>query len=295
MVTQILLRVLSGVVFAGVGYLIGSRLLINTILFNDLYFVPLSLAFILGVVGVFLIPLVSSLLQRFFFNFVRLLAKELVRQSPLRRLTHPEKVAIQTIEYKNPMILDTSAIIDGRIAEIAKTGFLDGTIVIPRFILGELQHIADSSDPLRRGRGRRGFEVIEELKNAPGLKLDISDLDFPEVKKADDKLVQMGKKLKAKVITTDYNLNKVASISGVKILNVNELANSIKTILIPGEEIQVKVIQEGKEKDQGVGYLPDGTMIVVEGGEKLIGKTVEAEVSRVFQTAAGRMIFTKQK
>jgi uncharacterized protein YacL len=291
---QVALRVIIGVIFAGLGYFLADRLLSPISVLGSTVFIPTIVAFALGAIGVFLIPAVTTLSRRFFFNFVRLLAREILAQIRFPRIGRVELGRRESKTVSNQMILDTSAIIDGRIAEIAKTGFLDGTIIIPRFILGELQHIADSADSLRRGRGRRGFEVIEELKRVgDGLKVTISDLDFPKTRKADDKLVQLGRKLRAKVVTTDYNLNKVARISGVRILNVNELANSIKTVLLPGETISVKIIQEGKERDQGVGYMPDGTMIVVEGGNKLIGQSIDVEVARVFQTVAGRMVFVK--
>lgn len=281
-----------GVAFAGLGYFLADKLLPH--FFVTQYFIPTLVAFILGAIGVFLIPLIAALSRRFFFNFADLLAKEIMAQLHFPRIGRSSGEERPNKKGHSSMIVDTSAIIDGRISEIAKTGFLDGTILVPRFILGELQHIADSADPLRRSRGRRGFEVIEELKKVgDGLKVEVSSIDFPKIKKADDKLINAAKKLHAKIITTDYNLNKVAQITGVPILNVNELANSIKTVLIPGEVLTVKVIQEGKEKKQGVGYLPDGTMIVVEGGQKMIGQTVETEVSRVFQTVAGRMIFVR--
>lgn len=291
---QITLRVLAGVALAGVGYFVTDLTFPDVNILGTTVFIPAIAAFLLGAVGVFLVPAMTAVVRHWFATFVRVLARELLAQIPFPRLNRPESEEVK--HYHNPMILDTSAIIDGRIVEVAKTGFLDGTIIVPRFILGELQHIADSADPLRRNRGRRGFEVIEELKGiGDGIKVEVSGLDFPKVKKADDKLVQLGRRLKAKVVTTDYNLNKVARITGVKILNVNELANSIKTVVLPGEAMSVKVIQAGKEREQGVGYLPDGTMIVVEGGSRLLGQTVETEVARVFQTVAGRMIFVKPR
>lgn len=291
---QVAVRAILGVALAGIGYFLINQWLPPINLLGSTKTLPTLVILTLGAIGVFLVPAVSAVAKRLFFSFVRLLARELLALIPFPRLGRPERAPVKI--YHNPMILDTSAIIDGRIAEIAKTGFLDGTLLVPKFILGELQHIADSADPIRRSRGRRGFEVIEELGNIGGdLKLEVSDLDFPRIKKADDKLLQIGKKLKAKVVTTDYNLNKVGKLSGVRILNVNELANSIKTVLIPGEKISVKVMQVGKEQGQGVGYLPDGTMIVVEGGSKMLGQVVETEVSRVFQTVAGRMIFVKPK
>ena len=191
------------------------------------------------------------------------------------------------------MVVDTSALIDGRLSEIVESGFLYGTLIIPNFVLSELQHISDSANSLKRGRGRRGFEVVEQIKKSKNVKTNIYDTGNSSLKNVDDKLLKLAKGWKAKIVTTDFNLNKIASVSGVKILNVNELSNSVKTPLIPGEVIDVKVIQEGKEKNQGVGYLPDGTMIVVEDGGDQLGKKVTATVSRVLQTAAGRMIFAK--
>jgi len=291
---QIALRILSGVALAGIGYYATDLLIPDVDILGTTIFVPSVAAFVFGAIWVFLVPALTAVVRHWFATFVRILARELLAQIPFPRLNRPESESAK--HYHNPMILDTSAIIDGRIAEIAKTNFLDGTFIIPRFILGELQHIADSADPMRRNRGRRGFEVIEELKKiSDGIKVEVSGLDFPKVKQADDKLIQLGRRLKAKVVTTDYNLNKVARISGVKILNVNELANAIKTVVLPGEAMAVKVIQEGKERDQGVGYLPDGTMVVVEGGGRMIGQVVETEVARVFQTVAGRMVFVKPK
>lgn len=293
---NLILRLALGVILAAAGYFLAWRVYPQVKLLGATLFLPPLIAFLLGVVGVLLVPAVSALARKFFFNFVQILASELIEQVPWRRMARPESDnQIPKKDFHNPMLIDTSAIIDGRVLEVAQAGFLEGTLIVPRFILGELQHIADSSDPLRRGRGRRGFEVIDQLKKVGGLKVEISDMDATNAKKPDDKLVQLGKKLKAKIITTDYNLNRVANISGVKILNVNELANSIKTVLLPGEAVSVKVIQEGKEKDQGVGYLPDGTMIVVEGGAKLVGETVDTKVTRVFQTVAGRMIFVRQE
>lgn len=292
MVFQTALRAILGVGFAGLGYFL-AQLVLPPLETGLLATLPILVAASFGAVGIFVVPAATTLAQRFFATFVRLLAKELLAQIPFPRLgrNHPEE---ESKVYSRPVVLDTSAIIDGRIVEIAKTGFIDGTMIVPRFILGELQHIADSADPLRRGRGRRGFDVIEDLKKiGDPVRVEVTGIDFPRVKKADDKLIQVAKKLKAKIMTTDYNLNKVAKISGVVILNVNELANSIKTVLLPGEVISVKVMQAGKERDQGVGYLPDGTMIVVEGGASLLGRTVDSEVERVFQTVAGRMIFVK--
>lgn len=191
----------------------------------------------------------------------------------------------------NEIVVDTSAIIDGRIADIARTGFIPGKLVVPRFVLAELQNIADSDDQMRRGRGRRGLEVLNTIRHSTNTFVEITDEDFPNIKEVDAKLVAMAKKRGTDILTTDYNLNRVARIEGVRVLNINELANAIRPVVLPGEIMNVKVVQKGKEKNQGVGYLPDGTMIVVEGGDKLIGKEVETEVTRFFQTEAGKMIF----
>jgi len=191
------------------------------------------------------------------------------------------------------VLLDTSVIIDGRIADISQTGFIHGTIVIPRFVLNELQHIADSPDVLRRNRGRRGLDMLNKLQKESRVPIRISDSDFPDVREVDNKLVRLAKDLGCPVITNDYNLNRVAELQGVKVLNINELANAVKTVVLPGESIAVNIIQEGKELGQGVGYLDDGTMVVIEDGRRHIDQTIEVTVTRVLQTVAGRMIFAQ--
>lgn len=201
----------------------------------------------------------------------------------------PEKVMN---EHK---ILDTSVIIDGRIADICKTGFLDGTMVIPEFVLEELQHIADSSDLLKRNRGRRGLDILNKIQKELDVKVLIYEGDFEEISEVDSKLVRLAKVLQGKVVTNDYNLNKVCELQGVSVLNINDLANAVKPIVLPGEEILVQVIKDGKEHGQGVAYLDDGTMIVVEGGRDYIGMNIEVLVTSVLQTSAGRMIFAKPK
>lgn len=191
------------------------------------------------------------------------------------------------------ILLDTSVIIDGRITDITKTGFVRGTLLVPNFILAELQHIADSSDSLRRNRGRRGLEVLQMLQNESPVPTRISDMDMTEVREADSKLVALARHLHCPIMTNDYNLNRVAELQGVTVLNINDLANAIKVAYLPGEELRIKIIQEGKELGQGVGYLEDGTMVVVENGRKLINNTLNVTVTKVLQTAAGRMIFAK--
>ncbi len=191
------------------------------------------------------------------------------------------------------ILLDTSVIIDGRVADIAKTGFLPGTLLIPRFVLNELQYIADSPDSLRRQRGRRGMEVLAELQKASAVVVRISDVDVEGVREVDDKLVILARQIKCPILTNDYNLNRIAELQGVTILNINELANAVKSVVLPGELMSINVIQEGKEPNQGVGYMEDGTMVVVESGNKYLNKEITVTVTKVLQTAAGRMIFAR--
>ena len=191
------------------------------------------------------------------------------------------------------ILLDTSVIIDGRVADIARTGFLPGTLLIPRFVLNELQYIADSPDGLRRQRGRRGMEVLADLQKQPNVMVRISDIDVDGVREVDDKLVILARQMRCPILTNDYNLNRIAELQGVTILNINELANAVKSVVLPGEALSILVIQEGKEQNQGVGYMDDGTMVVIENGKDYLNKQIEVMVTKVLQTAAGRMIFAK--
>ncbi|MGZ3614699.1 MAG: PIN domain-containing protein [Thermodesulfobacteriota bacterium] len=195
----------------------------------------------------------------------------------------------------NAKILDTSVIIDGRIADITETGFIEGALIIPQFVLNELQHIADSSDSIKRTRGKRGLEVLHHIQKQATVDVRIVDKDFPAVKEVDSKLIELAKEVRGKIITNDSNLNKVAELQGIEVLNINELANSIKPVVLPGEEINVKILKEGKEIGQGVAYLDDGTMIVVDNGRRQMGKTIDVVVTSVLQTPAGRMIFARIK
>jgi len=190
-------------------------------------------------------------------------------------------------------ILDTSAIIDGRVADVCDSGFLEGTLVVPEFVLRELQQIADSPDGLKRNRGKRGFDIIQRLQRIPKVTVLIHDADFPQVREVDRKLIELARAMDAKVVTSDYNLNKVAELSGVAVLNVNELANALKPAVLPGETMHLYVLKEGKETGQGVAYLDDGTMVVVDHGRKLIGQSVDVTVTSMLQTPAGRMIFAR--
>jgi uncharacterized protein YacL len=195
----------------------------------------------------------------------------------------------------SPKLVDTSAIIDGRIIDIAGAGFIEGTLIVPRFVLDELQLISDSTDSLRRQRGRRGLDILGNLKKEGDAKVDILEKDYKDITGVDSKLVRLAKDLNGTIITVDFNLNKVARLQGVKVLNVNELANALKAIVLPGEEIPVRVVKEGKEANQGIAYLDDGTMVVVEDGKKLIGKDINGLVTSVLQTPAGRMVFVRLK
>lgn len=201
----------------------------------------------------------------------------------------------QPIPQNGQLIVDTSTLIDGRIADISQAGFIPGSLIIPRFVLDELQHIADSYDSMRRNRGRRGLEILTRLQQESTTPLEISDLDAKEITDVDSKLVKLAKSLGCAIITNDFNLNQVAKIQGVQVLNVNELANAVRPVALPGEEMQVSIIQEGKEFGQGLGFLDDGTMIVVENGLRYINSSITVVVTRVLQTAAGRMIFAHPK
>ncbi|MEK3883837.1 PIN/TRAM domain-containing protein [Paenibacillus sp. PL2-23] len=215
--------------------------------------------------------------------------------SALAEMQRSAPAAEETRGYEEHKILDTSVIIDGRIADICKTGFIEGTLVIPEFVLEELQHIADSSDLLKRNRGRRGLDILNKIQKELDVKVLIYEGDFEEIGEVDSKLVKLAKALRGKVVTNDFNLNKVCELQGVSVLNINDLANAVKPVVLPGEEIIVQVIKDGKEHGQGVAYLDDGTMIVVEGGRDYIGTTMEVLVTSVLQTSAGRMIFAKPK
>ena len=186
-------------------------------------------------------------------------------------------------------------IIDGRIVDVCEAGFLEGSFVIPQFILQELQHIADSTDPLRRARGRRGLDILHKIQKINNIDVKIVDEDFPKIKEVDAKLVALARTLDAKIITNDFNLNQVAELQGVQVLNINELANAVRPVVLPGEEMEMRIIQEGKEPGQGVGFLDDGTMVVVEGGRRYVNSRIEVVVTRALQTAAGRMIFAHPK
>ncbi len=287
-------RLLLGFVFGFFGYIAVNQLIpIN--FGENKQIVSVVAALVLGAAGFYIEPVVGKWIGDFIGLFSRKVAQEMISQLRLPRIPSMRGEKVEKEKWVNPILVDTSALIDGRIADVIESGFVFGTIIIPDFILVELQHIADNADSLKRGRGRRGLEVLENIKKSDLIKTTVYDTGQISLKNIDDRLLRLGKSLKAKILTNDFNLNKIATVSGVKILNINELANAMKTTLLPGEEIEVKVIQEGKEKSQGVGYLPDGTMIVVENGASFVGNKISAKVSRVIQTVAGRMIFVQAK
>ncbi|MDO5689338.1 MAG: PIN domain-containing protein [Tissierellia bacterium] len=211
------------------------------------------------------------------------------------RITQEAKETQGKKREENLKILDTSVIIDGRIIDIIRAGFIEGSIVLPNFVLEELQHIADSPDNLRRAKGRRGLDILKEIQEQKDVRVIIKHDAYEEIKEVDSKLLSMAKDLGAKVITNDFNLNKVAGVHGINVLNINALANAVKPVVIPGEEMNVTIIKDGKEQNQGLGYLDDGTMIVVEDGRRYIGRTIDVMVTSVLQTSAGKMIFAKPK
>lgn len=237
------------------------------------------------------------------FNFIRTVIGDTLQDFYTRvaqEVSSPSRIKEKKpVVQGNNMALDTSVLIDGRILDIAKTGFLYGTFIVPQFVIAELRFIADSPDTMKRQRARRGLELLNELKkmkvSKEGISVKIVANDYEKIKKVDDKLMKLCKTLKSSMLTTDYNLNKNAQAQGIKVLNVNELVNAVKLQSLPGEQMQIRVVQPGKEKGQGVGYLEDGTMVVVEGGGEQIGNEINVEISRIIQTNAGRMLFTQYK
>ena len=230
------------------------------------------------------------------FDFVPRFMKEFAKMKEMRAGASQAPAgaaAVAPKEDKAYKLLDTSVIIDGRIADICDTGFIEGTLLIPVFVLEELQHIADSSDVLKRTRGRRGIDILQRIRQSTKVKVEITNVDFDDISEVDSKLVRLGQQVGGKIITNDYNLNKVAQLRGVEVLNINELSNAVKPVVIPGETMHVTIVKAGKEPGQGVAYLDDGTMIVVENGYHHMNESITVEVTSALQTAAGRMIFAK--
>ena len=299
---------LSRLPAAGVGAVLGLAVVLFEVRLRQVSLKRLIgavIGSILGIIGAYLFSLVikdsiqAGPTQSFLQLFVMLLMAyiglivgagkgEMLNLAALGGIFGGEKQAKRS--YK---ILDTSVIIDGRIADIAETGFLDGIIVIPQFVLRELQLVADSADSMKRNRGRRGLDILQRIQKIATLSIQIVEDDFPAVREVDLKLIELAKVYEGKIVTNDFNLNKVAQLQGVEVLNINELANSLKPIVLPGEIMKVFILKEGKEYNQGVAYLDDGTMVVVDNARKMIGKTVDISVTSVLQTTAGKMIFGK--
>jgi len=321
---DIVLLFISGITFGIILFLISPGIIDHFFAFlnwveSKLIEVPMadivtgSIGLIVGLIIAFLISepisrmslhwlsVVLTIIIYFIFAYlginISIKRKEELSQFPLfRRFSRDRGVSREQVSSNNTAkILDTSVIIDGRIFDICKTGFIEGPLIIPSFVLNELRHIADSSDTLKRNRGRRGLDVLNRIQKELDIEVKIYEEDVTEVNEVDIKLLKLGQKFNAKVITNDYNLNKVAEFQGVEVLNINELANAVKPVVLPGEEMAVHVIKDGKETGQGIGYLDDGTMIVVDGGKKYVGETIDVLVTSVLQTAAGRMIFAKPK
>lgn len=300
----IIIRTILAIAFFALGVLLSRHNLADYAILGNPYLAPTLIALLSGTFGIFAVPFLAEKIRRWFEGLIRTtvaktlapwtkqISKQMGKQigkAVSSRRGKQENKKTKKQETKTSVILDTSAIIDGRLLDILKTGFLDAPLVVPQFVLDELQHLADSHDDLKRQRGRRGLEILEEMK--PHVVETGHTSSLPANADVDKKLVLLAKKTRAKIATVDYNLNKAASVSGIKVLNVNDLTNAVKTAVLPGESLTIKVVQPGKEKGQGVGYLSDGTMVVIEDGQNLVGRQVTVEVSRVLQTAAGRMVF----
>ncbi len=272
-------QLLAGILGLVVGLIIAALLVFPLSLLPSPFkqILPFVVAVLFGYFGV----MVMITRQHDIFSLIR-------GQLPDREGGRP-----RAMSNVRPVLLDTSVIIDGRIADISRTGFINGEMLVPRFVLNELQHIADSSEALRRRRGRRGLEMLRRLQNDSVTPVRIVDMDIDGVREVDDKLVLLAKRMTCPIVTNDYNLNRVAQLQGVRVLNINELANAVKAMFLPGESLDIEIIQEGKEVGQGVGYLDDGTMVVVEHGKPHIGRQVEVVVTKVLQTSAGRMLFAR--
>lgn len=288
---QLLLRLVLALAFGALGNLLARTNIPPNLPFPLPIWANFAFTVLFAALGAVVIDIVSFAAKTGLARLAEAITKNLAAQVMARRKRRSSKR--ENID-PNPLVLDTSAIIDSRIADVAQTGFLFGTVYVIPSILGELQHIADSQDDIRRQRGRRGLEVLENLKKVKNLKVTVFDED-PEGKEVDEKLINLGKKLKGRIITCDYNLSKVARVKGVESLNVNELSQAVRVQVLPAEELKVNLVHQGKTKDQAVGYLTDGTMIVVEGGASYIGKEIAVVVSRSLQTVAGRMIFARPK
>ena len=261
-------------------------------------YIPVIFSIVLGYLGIQItIRKRRELTGLFDFipKFMREVAKNHEPGQPVKAAATAVADKVTDGSDKHYKLLDTSVIIDGRIADICETGFIEGTLLIPVFVLEELQHIADSADALKRTRGRRGLDILQKIRQEKHMKVEVTEVDFEDIPEVDSKLVQLGQQVGGKIITNDFNLNKVAQLRGVEVLNINALSNAVKPVVIPGEDMTVNIVKSGKEPGQGVAYLDDGTMIVVENGQRHLNETIQVEVTSALQTAAGRMIFAKPK
>ena len=295
--SKVIIKTLLGTAFAGLGYFLTTRLF-NFNLFGISHLLPTLAAFILGAFSILILPVLGFRVSEWARGFVASAFKETLAEflgAQVGRMRERASHLRSKEESKDlgGMILDTSVIIDGRVLDVAKAGFLLGRIIVPQFVLDELQRIADSKDGLRRKKGRRGLEVLKALKEIKKRDLEILEENWKR-DEVDKMLVTLARGRKAALLTVDFNLNRAAQVSGVKVLNINELANALKTILVPGEKVEIEIIAEGKEEGQGVGYLEDGTMVVVEDAQEQVGKKAEVEITRVIQTEAGRMLFARR-
>jgi len=296
---KIVLRLILALIFAVVAAIFSQ--LIPPFGGVDSFIIRAAVTLVVGLIGFLIFPDIARPIRVTTITTINFLvhkvSSEVMNQLlKIPRLYQPPSnptPQLGSLALTKPLILDTSAIIDGRILDIGKTGFISGLILLPKFVLTELQQVADSADSLKRQRGRRGFEIVEELKKLKGLRIEIWDKD-QSGKAVDDKLLSLAKSLNGKIITCDYNLNRVASVSNIGVLNINDLANSLKQISLPGETLQLKIAHLGKDRSQGVGYLADGTMVVVSNAAESLGQTLKVEVTKNIQIPAGRMIFGKK-
>ncbi len=303
--SAIILRTLLGAVFATGGYLLTNNLFPECSLLGIAQLLPTLVAFVLGAFSILILPVLGLQISSWFHDLIGSIMMENLSKfwegqmdrfrdrSPFSQSPAVEQEKnVDGGEVEGGVVLDTSVIIDGRILDIVKAGFLSQDFVVPRFVIEELQDVADSEDDIRRRKGRRGLETLEQLRELKSSRFTVFDKDV-RGKDIDRKLITLAKKREAKLLTVDFNLNKAARVSGVKVLNINELANALRMDFVPGENLSIELIQKGKEDGQGVGYLEDGTMVVVEDAEKRIGEEVKVEVTRSLQTEAGRMIFAR--
>lgn len=296
---QVALRLIVAFIFATFAAIFSQ--LIPEVQGINAFAIKVLLIIAIGLIGYIVFPgiarsIVKITMKMFNFTLHRLSSEVSTQIARFPRVTSPFSGALPQVgalALTRPLILDTSAIIDGRVLDIARTGFISGLVLVPQFVLTELQQVADSADGLKRARGRRGFETLEEMKKLKTIRVEIWDKD-QNGKAVDEKLLNLAKSLHGRIMTCDFNLNKLALVSNINVLNVNDLANAVKTVSLPGEALNIKIVHLGKDKTQGVGYLDDGTMVVVSEAADKIGQTIKLEITKNIQTPAGRMIFAKE-